>query len=220
MHKGGYAPQTRRDAIGAVQTYLSWLFEGGLLANDPEPIIRNFQRPRLPDYLPRNLPPDADRLVQELLEERGGVVALALLLMRRTGIRIGDLMALPFDCLREDPDGSAYMKVPIGKLHNERFVPLDSATLSILKRVMKLSLKNNHGRKPELLAIRPDGKPGAKNDYYLGSTRSYPWARNLWSRTDCVTHMQRRCSALASASKRSRSCSATAHSRCRCVTPR
>ena len=167
MHRAGYAPQTRRHAIGAVQTYLSWLYECELLANDPEPIIRNFQRPRLPDYLPRNLQPEADRLVQERLEQRGDVVALALLLMRRTGIRIGDLLALTFDCLREDPDGNAYMKVPIGKLYNERFIPLDSTTLTILKRVRALSLANTGGQKPELLVIRRDGKPVVKNDYYL-----------------------------------------------------
>lgn len=167
MHKAGYAPQTRRHAIGAVQTYLSWLYECGLLTNDPEPIIRNFQRPRLPDYLPRNLQPETDRLVQDQLEKRGDVVALALLLMRRTGIRIGDLMALPFDCLRDDPDGNSYLKVPIGKLYNERFVPLDDTTIATLNRVRELSLKNNSGRKPELLIIRRDGKPVAKNDYYL-----------------------------------------------------
>ena len=167
MHRAGYAVQTRRHAITAVQIYLNWLYECGLLANDPEPIIRNFQRPRLPDYLPRNLQPEADRLVQERLEKRGDVVALALLLMRRTGIRIGDLTALPFDCLREDPDGNAYMKVPIGKLYNERFIPLDSTTLTILKRVRALSLENTGGRKPESLAIRSDGKPVVKNDYHL-----------------------------------------------------
>ena len=33
MHRDGYAPQTRRHAIGAVQTYLSWLYECGILAS-------------------------------------------------------------------------------------------------------------------------------------------------------------------------------------------
>jgi site-specific recombinase XerD len=167
MHREGYAPQSRRHAIGSVQVYLSWLFECGVLVNDPEPIIRNFQRPRLPDYLPRNLPPNVDQLVQKMLEEKGDVVALALLLMRRTGIRIGDLIALTYDCLREDPNGGAYMKIPIGKLHKERVVPLDSATLLILKRVQALSIANNHGRKPEVLTVRPDGKHVAKLDYRL-----------------------------------------------------
>ena len=167
MHRDRYAPATMRNAITAVQGYLIWLFASGHLANDPEPIIINFPRPRLPDYLPRYLPPEADRLLQERLEARGDVAAMALLLMRRTGIRIGDLAVLSFDCLREDPDGNAYMKVPIGKLYNERFVPLDTKTLTILKQVMALSLENNGGRKPQMLAIRRDGKPVAKNDYHL-----------------------------------------------------
>jgi site-specific recombinase XerD len=167
MHRDGYAPQTRRDAIGSVQGYMSWLYECGLLTHDPEPIIRNFPRPRLPDYLPRNLQPEVDRLVQDRLEKKGDVIALALLLMRRTGIRIGDLRALRFDCVQDDPDGNSYLKVPIGKLYNERFIPLDAATLEVLHRVRALSRKNAGKHKPEMLAIREDGKPVATNDYHL-----------------------------------------------------
>ena len=167
MHRDGYAPQTRRHTICAVQAYLSWLYECELLPHDPEPIIRNFPRPKLPDLLPRNLQPEVDRLVQDRLEKKGTEAALALLLMRRTGIRIGDLTALLFDCLRADPDSNSFLKVPIGKLHNERLVPLDAATLAILNRVKALSLKNSSGRKPDLLVIRRDGKAVTKDDYHL-----------------------------------------------------
>ncbi len=105
--------------------------------------------------------------MQNRLEEKDDVVALALLLMRRTGIRIGDLRALPFDCLRVDPTGNPYLKIPIGKLNNERFVPLDVTTLSTLKEIKKRSLQNNGGVEPEVLVVRRDGASATLTNYHL-----------------------------------------------------
>ena len=64
-----YAPQTRRLAIGVVQIYLSWLYECQFIKKDPEPLIANFPRPKLPDRLPRILPKNADDLLQSILKK-------------------------------------------------------------------------------------------------------------------------------------------------------
>src|SRR5207302_5293629 len=92
--------------------------------------------PRLPRALPRYLPADADRaLAAALRASPSPLPAGALLLLRATGMRIGELLDLELDCVHEVPGQGAWLKVPLGKLDTERMVPLDDETLVIVDRI-------------------------------------------------------------------------------------
>jgi site-specific recombinase XerD len=166
FHDAGFASNTTRHLIGCVQLYLSWLYKCGYLEKDPEPIIENFPRPQVPDTLPRYLLPEVDTLLKKHLEESTNIVAHALNLMRRIGIRIGDLRNLEYDCLRKDDRGYWYIKIPLGKLNKERLFPLDEKSLVLVQKLKALSRKHNGGRDPEKLVIHPRGKPPGDTDYY------------------------------------------------------
>lgn len=73
--------------------------------------------------------------------------------MRFTGIRIGELINLSFDCVRTDINGIHFLKVPLGKLNNERLVPIDLETLDIIERIKKISTLNDKKENPKLLFI-------------------------------------------------------------------
>ena len=93
--------------------------------------------PRLPRALPRYLPPDADRrLSQALHASPNRLRADALLLLRATGMRIGELLDLELDCVHEVPGAGAWLKVPLGKLDSERMVPIDDDTLELVDRIV------------------------------------------------------------------------------------
>jgi integrase len=93
--------------------------------------------PRLPRALPRYLPPDADRrLSQALHASPNRLRADALLLLRATGMRIGELLDLELDCVHEVPGAGAWLKVPLGKLDTERMVPIDEDTLDLVDRIV------------------------------------------------------------------------------------
>ena len=81
--------------------------------------------PRLPRPLPRYLPADADRRLTAALctPQPNRLRADALLLLRATGMRIGELIDLELDCVHEVPGAGAWLKVPLGKLDTERMVP-------------------------------------------------------------------------------------------------
>jgi len=59
----------------------------------------------------------------------------ALLLLRETGLRIGELCDLELDCVHEIPGQGAWMKVPLGKLLTERMVPIDEETVELIDRI-------------------------------------------------------------------------------------
>ena len=127
----------RRDRIFVISRMLSAIAEWGW----PEAPVRRliFARdvPRLPRALPRYIPPDADRrLVRALESWPNRLRADALLLMRATGLRIGELVDLELDCVHEVPGQGAWLKVPLGKLDTERMVPLDDETLALVDRIV------------------------------------------------------------------------------------
>ena len=92
--------------------------------------------PKLPHPLPRYLPADQERALLAALENSPNRLrADALLLLRATGMRIGELTTLELDCVHEVPGSGAWLKVPLGKLLTERMVPIDDETVEIIDRI-------------------------------------------------------------------------------------
>jgi integrase len=94
--------------------------------------------PRKEHRLPRPLTPEQDQLIQQELLRRNDLASNVLLLLRHTGMRIGECVDLSFDCLRPlGPDQWA-IHVPLGKLKTERWVPVDSVVCQLVERIRSL----------------------------------------------------------------------------------
>lgn len=94
--------------------------------------------PRKERRLPRPLTPEQDQLVQQELLRRNDFVSNVLLLLRHTGMRIGECVDLSFDCLRPLGPGQWAIHVPLGKLKTERWVPVDSTVCQLVDRIRSL----------------------------------------------------------------------------------
>jgi integrase len=133
----------RRGQILTVRQFLADITEWGWPAAPARTLIFARDIPPLNHPLPRYLPPDADRRLVTALEEVSGrgpselarLHADALLLIRATGLRIGEARDLELDCVHQIPGHGAWLKVPLGKLATERMVPLDEETLQVLDRI-------------------------------------------------------------------------------------
>jgi site-specific recombinase XerD len=126
------AAGTRKTRIFEARKYLYWLWERGIIAADPGDLLRSQDLPKLPSYLPRPFPVQADRELQRRFVASGTLYGQALFVMRRSGMRIGELLRLEPECLECDLRGNSFIKVPLGKLDNERLVPLDDQTRDVL----------------------------------------------------------------------------------------
>jgi site-specific recombinase XerD len=142
LHDRGLAACTRVHAIQNVRAYLEWLEEEHLLPIATPELVRGSDLPKLPKYLPRPVPPDIDALLQRRFKSSRCTYQLGLLLMRRTGIRIGELAKLPFNCVRTDHAGNTLLKVPLGKLNTERLVPLDQKTAKLISKLRREGPRN------------------------------------------------------------------------------
>jgi integrase len=117
--------------------------------------------PTLPEYLPRPLSPEDDHRLQDELRREDDLYSNALLLTRMTGIRTGECIHLPLDCLRQIGPEQWALHVPLGKLHTERLVPLDSEGLRLLKRIQELRAIASPGRlakSKDFLLLRVGGR--------------------------------------------------------------
>jgi site-specific recombinase XerD len=113
--------------------------------------------PRRDRHLPRPLTPEQDQRIQQELRRRDDFTSNALLLLRHTGMRIGECVDLSVDCLRLlGPDRWA-IHVPLGKLKTERWVPVDSLVCQVIDRLRSLRppTASDAGR---LLLPRPRGR--------------------------------------------------------------
>jgi integrase len=128
----------RRSRILTVGRMIDDIIEWGWAQAPTRRLVFSGDIPRLPRALPRYLPPDADRRLSEALHASPQRLrADALLLLRATGMRIGELLDLELDCVHEVPGAGAWLKVPLGKLDTERMVPLDDETLDLVDRIVE-----------------------------------------------------------------------------------
>jgi len=112
-------------------------------------------------YLPQPLSPEIDRLLDEQLRRTDDLCSNAVRLLRATGMRIGECLRLRSDCLRHLGAQHWAIHVPLGKLHTERWVPVDGEIRRILDRIVSLRGTTPPSRadhSSDWLLVRPDGR--------------------------------------------------------------
>ncbi len=113
--------------------------------------------PRQEHYLPRPLTVDQDKIIQQELLRRDDRNSNAFLLLRHTGMRIGECADLSFDCLRLVGPHDWAIHVPLGKLKTERLLPVDSFVCRLVDRLHLLRSQDPLPADGFLLA-RPSGR--------------------------------------------------------------
>jgi len=97
-------------------------------------LIRREDIPRTPQRLPRPLTAEQDQLLQREFLRRNDLGGNAMLLIRYTGMRIGECADLSCD-LRSTAPNQWAIHVPLGKLKTERMVPVDASTCKVVQRL-------------------------------------------------------------------------------------
>jgi site-specific recombinase XerD len=98
-------------------------------------LIRREDFPRPPQRLPRLLTLQQDQLLQQEFRRRNDLGGNVFLLLRHTGMRIGECADLSCDCLRSTGSEQWAIHVPLGKLKTERMVPVDFLACELVQRL-------------------------------------------------------------------------------------
>jgi integrase len=155
---GALAPATFRRRMGQLRTFFGRITEWGW---DDAPLrvpIFFGDVPKRDEPLPRFL--DDARFAQfmrALAAESRLERRVAVELLARTGMRIGELCDLEADAVTVIGDAH-WLRIPLGKLHNDRYVPLHPHLVELLETYRRTHGTHAHGR---LLS----GRQGPLNRY-------------------------------------------------------
>ena len=111
-------------------------------------------------YLPKPISPEIDKLLDRELRKTDDLLSNALLLLRATGMRVGEFLRLNRDSIRHVGGDDWSIHVPLGKLHNERWVPIDPDAHRTFNRILLLSAppRPDPSGAPMPLLVLPNGR--------------------------------------------------------------
>jgi site-specific recombinase XerD len=163
-------PSTRLRSFSTIKAYLNWLWAHTRIANHPDTLLIIKDRPKVPKMLPKPFSLDMDNKLHSIFLNSDDIFYKGFLLMRKTGIRVGELVNLEFDCIVTDLDKNIYLKVPLGKLNSERMVPLSLASVDLIKKIQAQSsyyAKQNNIIEFNRLILKPNGEPCAYGNFRI-----------------------------------------------------
>jgi site-specific recombinase XerD len=162
-------PVTRNAAIRTIRLFCedlnAWQWSDApplhLLSNEdlaPEPLV-----------LPRPLPPELDQAAQKAFREAGTFASMAFLLLRYTGMRLGEMRALPLNAMESSGPDTFSLRVPVGKTYCERLIPIEKHTVELIQRIIAQRGSRRKKGVPEHYArhlmISPFGKHMGEGNY-------------------------------------------------------
>lgn len=158
LNEKGFVLHTKAQLSWQVRLYLRRLYGIKKISRHPDNIFPPHLIPKNIVALPRPLDPEIDQRLQQILQDTDDIYYKAILLLRRTGLRITEMRKLEFNCIQIDHKNRASLIVPVIKLGVERRVPLDQDTISLIKTIQGMSLKNHRKKSPpKLLIVGPLG---------------------------------------------------------------
>lgn len=108
-------------------TTLKLFFETGKINSwfdVPEYLIRKEDYGKITRPLPRYIPEEVMQHLNNHLDELPDPVARMVLVLQETGLRIGELLQLPINCLKFDSLGNAYLQYMKWKMNKEDTKPV------------------------------------------------------------------------------------------------
>lgn len=148
-------PYVTHHAVIILRNFFDDISDWGWAQAPPRRLVFRTDIPSTPQALPRALAPDVDAAIMTQVAALIDPFArVGLTVMRHTGLRVGELLDLELDCVVDYGKAGSWLRVPLGKLNNERSIPLDDTTLSALDDWM-----SNHRRHQRAISHPRHGHP-------------------------------------------------------------
>jgi integrase len=149
------APATRRQRLSLLRTFFERIIEYGYVDAPGRMPIFHSDFPELTEPLPKFLDdPTAAKFMAALATDPNPRRRLMVELLARTGMRVGELSGLDDDAMVRIGE-TYWLRIPVGKLHNDRYVPLLPMLVELITDYRRRRGPSRSGR----LVERDNGTP-------------------------------------------------------------
>jgi integrase len=149
------SPVTICHRLGFLRTFFERLIEWGYDDAPDRQLVFPGDFPERDEPLPKFLDdPTAAKFMAALAADPNKRRRLIVELLARTGMRAGELGALEADAM-VTMDNTHWLRIPVGKLHNDRYVPLHPILVELITEWNQIRPPSRSGR----LVERDDGQP-------------------------------------------------------------
>jgi integrase/recombinase XerD len=125
---------TIRMTLGTLRTFFERVSEWGYPDAPTRVLIFNGDLPTPDAPFPKFLSdPDAAKLMRTAAGDADPVRRLVVEMLARTGLRVGELCALARNAV-VFINGRHWLRVPVGKLHNDRYIPLHPQLVELINK--------------------------------------------------------------------------------------
>ena len=123
---------TRAHRLGMLRMFFLRAIEWGWADAPTRPLLFLGDLPARDQPLPKALDDsDAAKFLHAAQSQPRLLARVVAEVLLRTGLRVGELIALQRDAIRSGVDG-LWLHVPVGKLHNDRYLPLHPALADLI----------------------------------------------------------------------------------------
>ena len=125
-------PQTTISRLGALKIF----FEDGNINKwfEVSPhLIRLEDYPKSQKPLPRYIPEEVLKQLNQHLDKLPEQIMRMVLILEECGLRISELLTLPFDCLRQDAKGDWFIQFTRHKMKKEDTLPISNEVVALLQ---------------------------------------------------------------------------------------
>jgi len=148
LHDAPLKPATRRARINALRRFFDDMLDWQWPEAPPSNLILPTDLPAKEYYLPRPLPQDLDHALIDALKRTPSLRTMGLLLLRYTGMRLGELIDLDLNALDGRDHDNFTLRVPLGKTRREHVIPVSAETAALLKAIQTQRATQTQWRRP------------------------------------------------------------------------
>jgi integrase len=153
--KGKLSTTTIRHRLGLLRTFFERIIEWGYDDAPARVPIFPGDFPKPDEPLPKFLDDSTmTKFMAAVAKDTNQRRRLMMELLARTGMRVGELSALEDDAMVQISE-TFWLRIPVGKLHNDRYVPLHPILVDLITDYHATRGPSPSGR----LVVRDDGQP-------------------------------------------------------------
>ena len=132
LSESGAGSVTRHQRLILLRTFLETASLNGWLEVPPY-LIRAEDLPKSEKSAPRFIPEEVMRQLNQHLDRLPPPMMRLVLVLQETGVRIGEILQLPIDCIEQDTKGGWFLRYTNWKMRREQMIPISTELAAVVQ---------------------------------------------------------------------------------------